>query len=185
MYPENTYLCERSTYVLFGLKDYRWLSFARKHLLMADVVLALQYVQLTIFSVIFILASFYSVATLAVIRLCHRNQLLTINLSLAAVGCSAYWIFMFTTLTFYPRYLLNPHMCPTTQYFEMVCTLQVPLAMIAMSAHRCCSIVYHTKAFFKTKRWVVLCIATQWTVGFLVALPRTQFIRPVRSSSEA
>ena len=150
---------------------------------MDSAILAIRYAQLTLFGLIFVLASFYSITTLVVLRLYHRNQILTVNLCVAAIGCSAYWFYFYTALTFFPQYFLNPDRCPANSYFEMMCTLQVPLAMITVSVHRCCSILYHTKAFFKTKRWVILCIASQWTVGFLVALPRTRFNPLVRSHS--
>jgi hypothetical protein len=57
----------------------------------------------------------------------------------------------------------------------MMCTLQVPLAVIEVSVHRLCSVLYFTKPFFKKKRWAMICIASQWTIGIIVSLPRISF----------
>ena len=146
---------------------------------MVDTILVIRYVQLTIFALIFILASFYSISTLVLFRLYQLNQLLTVNVCLAAIGCSAYWISFYTTLTFFPEYLMNPDLCPVLSYFEMMCTLQFSLSLIAVSVHRCCSIINHANGFFKTGKWIILCIASQWTLGFLLATPRIPFVQMV------
>jgi hypothetical protein len=52
-----------------------------------------------------------------------------------------------------------------------MCTIQVPLAVAEVSVHRLCSVVYPRKPFFKKKQWAIICIASQWTVGIIFALP--------------
>jgi hypothetical protein len=61
--------------------------------------------------------------------------------------------------------------CTLVLYAETMCTIQVPLAFIIVSIHRLCSIVYHTKGFFKTKQWLKICIASQWIAGLILSLP--------------
>ncbi|CAF0720890.1 unnamed protein product [Adineta ricciae] len=53
-----------------------------------------------------------------------------------------------------------------------MCTLQVPLALIEVSCYRLCCIVYHTKAFFRRKQWIITCVLSQWTFGILISLLR-------------
>jgi hypothetical protein len=47
-----------------------------------------------------------------------------------------------------------------------MCTFQVPLAFLAISVNRLCSIVYHTKVFFKRKQWIS---------GIIFSMPRIPF----------
>jgi hypothetical protein len=84
-------------------------------------------------------------------------------------------------LEFSPQYLSGYQTCIAFDYFEMICTFQVPLAVVQASVHRLCSIVYHTKSFFKKKRWAIICIASQWAVGILFSLLRISFNNPVRN----
>ncbi|CAF0937562.1 unnamed protein product [Rotaria sordida] len=65
----------------------------------------------------------------------------------------------------------------------MIFTIQVPCSFVAVSIHRCCSIVYYTKSFFKTKQWIILCIGSQWLLGFILSIP--DFIRIHMSNGDA
>ena len=148
---------------------------------MADVVYILNVLQMSVFMLIFILAVIYTGTILCVRRFHHHNNFLTVNLCLAVIGCSTYWIFFYIMLNFFPIFFIDPSICPYLGYFQMMCTLQVPLATVVVSIHRLFSIVYHTKAFFKTKKCIVICVAGQWLVGILAAVVRIPFARPVRT----
>ncbi|CAF1141024.1 unnamed protein product [Adineta ricciae] len=49
--------------------------------------------------------------------------------------------------------------------------MDIPFAFIAFTTHRCCSLLYHTKVFFKTKQWITICITLQWIIQFILSLP--------------
>ncbi|CAF3696186.1 unnamed protein product [Adineta steineri] len=53
--------------------------------------------------------------------------------------------------------------------------LQVSLAVVEASFNRLCSIVYHTKPFLRTKRWAIICIVSQWTIGIILTIPTISF----------
>ncbi|CAF1516665.1 unnamed protein product [Adineta steineri] len=56
--------------------------------------------------------------------------------------------------------------------------LQVSLAVVEASFNRLCSIVYHTKPFLRTKRWAIICIVSQWTIGIILTVPTISFNEP-------
>ena len=147
---------------------------------MADIVYILNVLQMCVFMLIFILAIIYTSTVLCVRRFHHYNNFLTVNLCLAAICCSTYWIFFYIMLNFFPEFFADDSICPYISYCEMMCTLQVPLATVIVSIHRLFSIVHHTKSFFKTKKCVGLCVACQWLVGILAPIVRVPFVQPVR-----
>jgi hypothetical protein len=148
---------------------------------MADIVYVLNVLQLFICMLIFILAIIYTGTILCVRHFHHSNNFLTVNLCLAAICCSTYWIFFYIMLNFFTEFFGDDSICPYISYCEMMCTLQVPLATVVVSVHRLFSIVYHTKAFFKTKKCIVICVACQWLAGILAPILRIPFVRPVRT----
>jgi hypothetical protein len=47
----------------------------------------------------------------------------------------------------------------------------IPFSFVTFTVHQFCSIEYHTKPFLKTKRWIAICIASQWIVECIISLP--------------
>ncbi|CAF0859162.1 unnamed protein product [Adineta ricciae] len=66
---------------------------------------------------------------------------------------------------------MKPELCILFYYAFNIASLAIPFAFIAFTIQRFCSLLYHTKHFFKTKRWIALCIASQWFVEFIISLP--------------
>ncbi len=76
------------------------------------------------------------------------------------------------------------------QYLQYICvfvfivptilTLEIPLSFATISIHRFCSVVYYHKNFFKTKKWIFICILGQWIFGILSILPILSGIQLVR-----
>ncbi len=61
-----------------------------------------------------------------------------------------------------------------------ILTLQIPLNFVTVSINRFCSVVYYHKNFFKTKRWILICILSQWIFGILCILLILSGIQLVR-----
>ncbi|CAF4080024.1 unnamed protein product [Adineta steineri] len=76
---------------------------------------------------------------------------------------------------FYASSSYNGNVCIVATYFEMMCNLQVSLAIVGASFNRLCSIVYHTKPFLRTKKWTIICVIGQWAVGIILSLPDLPF----------
>ncbi|UJR21683.1 hypothetical protein I4U23_024760 [Adineta vaga] len=132
-------------------------------------------VQVLILVIIVFLALIYSIPILFIPRFHSINNVFSVNLCIAGICCGTCWLANFISLHFYPSTLSNYKVCVVMNYFEMMCTLQVPLAIVTTSFHRLCSIVYHTKPFFKKKRWAVLCMSSQWVAGMILLLPGVSF----------
>ncbi|CAF3633652.1 unnamed protein product [Adineta steineri] len=76
---------------------------------------------------------------------------------------------------FHPNVLYGGTVCTISNYFQMMCILQVSLAIVEASVNRLCSIVYHTKLFLRTKKWATICIVSQWTTGIILSFPTILF----------
>jgi hypothetical protein len=133
------------------------------------------YVQIGVIVITILLALIYSIPIIFIRRFQNFNNIFTANLCFAIICCDIYWILYYLLLKFFPQYLSNQDICSVLVYFEMMCTFQVPLAFVAVTVNRLCSIVYHTKAFFKRKQWIILCITVQWILGIILSIPRIPF----------
>ncbi len=138
---------------------------------MSTVSLIFTSIQISLFGLIILLAFIYSITVLCPRRFRSQINIFTVNLCVAVTGCSLYWMIYYVMLEFNVQQLFAPNTCTFLVYAQMLCTLQVPLAFLIFSIHRLCSIVYHTKPFFKTKLWVVICVISQWITGFVLSLP--------------
>ena len=129
---------------------------------------------------IILLAFIYLIPIIFIRRLHTVNNLFTLNLAIAAICCSVYWLTYFLLFIFYISALSGVRSCVMLDYFQMMCSLQVPLAIVATSFHRLCSIVYPTKPYFKKKRWVVICISGQWIACVVLSVPQISFNNSVK-----
>ncbi len=141
---------------------------------------AIHILQIMIFVIIIFLAGLYSISVLIMDRVHHRHNIFTINLCLAAICCCSYWLSFYVIFDFYPKYLIMKNICLILNYFKTMCTLQVPLAVIVVSIHRLCCIIYHTKRSFQRKGWAMICITIQWLTGISFSIPHFIFDKSVR-----
>jgi hypothetical protein len=141
----------------------------------------LNLIQLIIFALTILLAVIYLTPILLIRRFHNVNNVFTVNICFASICCCTYWLFYYIVLDLYPDFLSGDQTCIGFNFFEMMCTLQVPLAAVETSVHRLCSIVYHTKLFFKKKRWAIICLLSQWATGIIFSLPRITINDPVRN----
>ena len=105
----------------------------------------------------------------------NRNNLFTLNLSVAVIFCITYWFFYYIVVNNYPELLVRDSICVALNYFELMCTIQVPLAMISLSVYRLLYVVYHQKAFIRRREWILGCIGCEWILGGVLALPRISY----------
>jgi hypothetical protein len=138
---------------------------------MADVTFIIWLLQVSLLAINIILAVAYSIPILLLRQFHHRLNIFTVNVSMAIICVCLFWFVSDMITHFNIRQLYNVKTCPLLAYAQMMCTIQLPLALVVVSIHRLCSVVYHTKVFFKRKQWIVMCVTCQWLVGIVVSLP--------------
>ena len=109
----------------------------------------------------------YSCLIIFLRRYHNRNRMFILNLCINAIFTCIYFI-IFSN---FAGSVISSIACIFLQYAFNVASVQVPYAFLAFSLHRFCSIVYHTRPLFKTKKWVFLCISSQWIGQFIISLP--------------
>ena len=119
----------------------------------------------------FLLALIYSLLIIFIPRFHHPNNMFILNICIATIGCSSYMIVYFTMFYFNLPLLYASKTCIILFYTYNIASIQVPFAFVTFSIHRFCSIVYYSKPFFKTKRWVIICITSYWIAVCLISLP--------------
>ena len=103
-------------------------------------------------AIIFLLALMYLIPALVVHRFCNIHTVFTVNVCFAIAFCDLYWFSYSIILDFFPSVIRGPSSCLVHNYFSMMCNMQVPLAVLTVSIHRLCSVVYYAKPFFKKKK---------------------------------
>ncbi|CAF1446830.1 unnamed protein product [Adineta ricciae] len=61
--------------------------------------------------------------------------------------------------------------CLIIYYAYCIASVQIPFAFVAFTTYRFCLILYHTRPFFRTNKWVILCIGGQWISEFVISAP--------------
>src|SRR2546430_43210 len=77
------------------------------------------------------------------------------------------------------NYLFTEQTCTFLFYLQTISSCHVPFSFTILTINRFCSIIYPAKAFFKTKKFVVICIGSHWIVNCIVSLPFAFEIQPV------
>jgi hypothetical protein len=121
---------------------------------MVDISYVLALIKISVFGINIPLALIYFLPLLLIHRFHNRLNMLTVNICLALMFLSV--------------------------YIETMSTCQVPLAFGTLTINRFCAIVYSAKAFFKAKKFMVICIACQWIVGCFISLPIVIRNQPVK-----
>lgn len=138
---------------------------------MADAVFAISFLQVCALSLNILLTLIYSIPLICFQRLRHRMHIFTINVCMAILCCSIYWLTAYIMTDTNVRQFYSAKTCSLVFYAQTMCTLQVPLALMVVSIHRLCCIVYYNKRFFKSKQWISMCVGCQWLVGIVLPLP--------------
>lgn len=134
----------------------------------ADVIAIL---QISALSILIFLTLVYSIPLIVLRRFRHQMHVFTINVCMAILCCSIYWLVSYIMTDTNVQQFYNAKTCSLVFYAQTMCTLQVPLAFIVVSIHRLCCVVYYNKIFFKNKRWMSMCVGFQWLIGIVIPLP--------------
>lgn len=124
-------------------------------------------------------ALIYSIPILFIRRFHHRNNIITLYISFSVIFCSSFWLVYYIMFEFYIEYLYRDKTCPLLFFLIIMCTCQMPFTFLIITINRFCPIVYSTKAFFKTKKFMAICLGSQLTVSCLVSMPFPIFIKSV------
>lgn len=146
---------------------------------MADISRILALLKITVFGLILLCALIYSLAILLIPRFHHRLSALTVNICVAMICSSIYWLGYFIMWEYYIQNLFTEQTCTYLFYLQLISTCLVPFSFVILTINRFCAIIYSTKVFFKTKKFLFICIASQWIATCVVSLPYKLNILPV------
>jgi len=146
---------------------------------MTDISRILALIKITGFGISYLLALIYSLTILCIRRFHHRPNILTVNICVAMLSASLFWMTYFIMSEYCVQDLFTEKNCTFLFYLQSISTCLIPLAFVTLTVNRFCSIIYSTKAFVKTKKFVIICIATQWIVTCILSLPFVLDIEPV------
>jgi hypothetical protein len=147
---------------------------------MVDASSVIGVIQFCVLSIVILLTFVYSIPLILIRRFRHRLHVFTINVCMAISCCSIYWLVYYIMTDVNVQEFYKTSTCSLVFYAQTMCTLQVPLALMAVSIHRLCGVVYHSKPFFRSKLWVSMCVVCQWLMGIVISLPifiRNQTVR--------
>lgn len=131
----------------------------------------IQSFHVTILTITILFAFIYSIPIIYIRRFHNHNNIFTLNICLAVILCSLSWLSFWLMSTLDVPYLDVEKIWPFLFGAQTILTIQVPYSFVIVSIHRYCSIAYPTKIFFKTKKWILLCIMSQWILGFTLPIP--------------
>ena len=136
-----------------------------------------------LYVVIVLLALTYSLPILCIHRFQHRNNIFTLNVCLtAALSCLLWLPTAISPLFGYSREIVL-QLFPWLFVVQTSSDMAIPYSLVLVSFHRCCSIVYPHKRFFRTKRWMMVCFIGQWVRAIFLSIPEIIHPRWVRSST--
>lgn len=146
---------------------------------MVDVELIFAIIQNAILSVALLLTIVYSILILSIRRFRNQNNAFIVNICFAVIAACIFFVTYFTLNYFNPPVLFNMNTCFILFYAYNFVSLGIPFAFMTFSIHRFFFIVYNTKPFFKSKKWVTICITSQWSNVVLLSLPIVFYKVPV------
>ncbi len=147
---------------------------------MVDISRIFALLKITVFGISILLALIYSLPILLLRRFHHRLNILTVNICLAMVVTSIYYMAYFIMQEYYIEDLFTEKICAFLFYLQTISNCQLPFSFTVLTINRFCSIIYPRKAFFKTKKFVVICVTSQWIAACVLSLPFVFAIRPVK-----
>lgn len=128
-------------------------------------------IQIGLFIIILFFTLPYIILILFSHRFHYRNNILTFNICITITFTCIYFITYFLLYIFNQKILFYEHRCHFLLYAYNISSIGIPFSFAAISIHRFFVIVYHTNRFFKTKKWIIICISSQWIAEFILSLP--------------
>jgi hypothetical protein len=145
---------------------------------MADISRIFALLKISAFGISILLALIYSLTSCFIRRFHHRLNIFTVNICISMICASIFWMGYFIMWEYYIQNLFTKKNCIFLFYLQSISTCLPPLAFVTLTINRFCSIIYSTKAFFKTKKFVIICAASQWIVTCVLSLP---FVLDIKS----
>ena len=106
----------------------------------------------TLYSIIALLALVYSLPILCIRRFQHRNNIFTLNVCLTtALSCLLWLPNSVSLLTGYSPTFIQAK-CPWLSIVQVISDIAVPYSLVLVSFHRCSSIVYAQRSFFRDEK---------------------------------
>jgi hypothetical protein len=136
-----------------------------------QVLAILTIVRIIMLSFVSIGACLYSIPLCFIRRFHTPANLLTLNVSIAACVCSTYWLIFYIMDAYYPHIFYTAQSCLSILYLKNMVICQAIYAICMVSLNRLFTIVYKNKPFFRTKKWVAVCVTAQWILAVLIPLP--------------
>ena len=123
-----------------------------------------------------LLAAIYSLPILCVPQFQRRNNMFTLNICLAAVFSCLSWLPTSISPLFGCSRSVLRRRLPWLYALQVLSDMTVPFSLVLVSFHRCSSIVFPQRRFFRTKKWMIVCFIGQWIVSGLLTIP--DFVHP-------
>jgi hypothetical protein len=137
---------------------------------MVDIFYITTVIQASLFGLVLLFTLLYFISILSIRRFHHRNNIFILNVCFTIITTAIFFTIYFKMAYFDFQRLYTPNSCIILFYALNIASIGIPFAFVAFSVHRLCSIVYHTKVFFKKKRWTAICITSQWITEFVISL---------------
>lgn len=132
-----------------------------------DLLTHLIYIQIIVYIIIVSIAFVYACLILSIRRFRRTNNIFIANICLSILSSSIYFIMYFQGIVIYD----SPSLCKIFFFAFNIACINIPFSIVAFTVHRFCLVIYHQKDFFKKKRWVVICITSNWIVQCIISLP--------------
>jgi hypothetical protein len=129
------------------------------------------YIIISFLSLLIFVSMFYFIPILFVRRFHNSNNIITVNISMTITFCALYYIIYCLIIIHMNTVLGTRYLCNLIEYIRVMMTCQTGYVFITASIYRYGIVIYHSKIFFKKKRWIIICIVCQWIISILVSLP--------------
>jgi len=127
--------------------------------------------ELSLLALDIFFAFIYATTILFVRRFHNRNNMFILNICCTIMSSCVYFI-IYTAMSYFNNArLVTAQSCAILYYAYSIAGIGIPFTFVTFTVHRFCSIVFHTKPLFKTKKWVMICIASQWIGECIISLP--------------
>jgi hypothetical protein len=128
-------------------------------------------VRIIVLGIVSILTCVYAIPICFIRRFHTPLNLLTLNVCIAAFVCSNFWIIFYVMDAYFPHIFYTTQSCLPILYLKNMVICEELYAVCVVSLNRLFTIVYKNKPFFRTKKWVAVCVSAQWILAALLALP--------------
>ena len=148
--------------------------------MVTQLAVTLSIVEIILAAITVLLSLTYSLPILCIRRFQHHNNIFTLNVCLTTILCSIVYGISFVWPLFGDAYLQSIHRNRWLSNIQTLVGASLLLSFGLVAFHRCCSIVYYQNRFFRTKQWVMVCLASQWILATLISFPVFIHLSPVR-----